>query len=92
MHQLYRVKHFLNLHARKVFLPAHILSIISYGSTVFDSASENALKPLFSVYKRAVEAVLLKYTSVVSSDFADLKILSIKKLFAFNKAILMNKS
>ena len=71
---MYRVKHFLKFHARKVFLHAHIISVIGYGSTLFDSASENALKPVLSVYKRAAKAVLLKSISVVSSDYADLKI------------------
>ena len=44
VHHLCRFKHVLHLHARKVFLHAHIISVISYGSTLFDSASENALK------------------------------------------------
>ena len=92
VHQLCRVKHFLNLHARKVFLHAHIISVIRYGSTLFNSVSENALTPLFSVCKRAVKAVILKSTSVVSLDYTDLNILPIKKLFASNKAILMQKS
>ena len=80
MHQLCRVKNFLNLHARKIFLHAHIISVISYGSTLFESASEKALKPLLSVYNRAVKAVLLKSTIEVSLDYADLKILPIKKV------------
>ena len=85
------VKQFLNLHARKVFLHAHIISDISYGSTLFDSASENTLKPFLSVHKHAIKAVLFTSTSVVCSDYTDLKIFWIKKLFASNKAILMNK-
>ena len=55
------------------------------------SLSENALKPLLSIYKHAVKAVLLKSTSVVSSDCADLKILHVKKLFASSKAILVTE-
>ena len=42
---------------------------------MFGSASENVLKPLLNIYKRAIKAVLLKSTSVVSSDCADLMIL-----------------
>ena len=91
VHQLCRIKHFLNLHARKIFFHTHIMSTISYGSTLFDSASESALKPLLSIYKRAVKAVLLKSTSLVHSDYVDLRILPLKKLFISNKAILMKK-
>ena len=91
VHQLCRVKHFLNLHTRKVFLHTNIISVISYGSTLFYSASENALKPLLSIYKRAVKAVLLKSTSVVSSDYADLKTLPLKKLFLKTRPYLREK-
>ena len=87
VHQLFRVIYFLNLHARKVFLHVHIISVISYCSRLFDSASEKVLEPLLSVYKRAIKAVLFKSTSVVISDYADIEILPIEKLFASNKAI-----
>ena len=74
VNQLRRVKHFLNLQARKAFLHVHIISVICYGSILFDAASKNALKPLLCVYKRVVKVVLLKSTKVVSSHYADLKI------------------
>ena len=70
---------------RKIFLHAHIISVISYGSTLFDSAREKAMKPLLSVYNRAVKAVLLKSTIEVSLDYADLKILPIKKVICFKQ-------
>ena len=45
VYQLCRIKHFLSPHARRLFFHAHILSCISYCSTLFDSASENTTKP-----------------------------------------------
>ena len=50
------------------------------------------MKHLLSIYKRAVNAVLLKSTSVVSSDYADLKIIPIKTVSVLNKAMLMKIS
>ena len=91
IYQLCRIKHFLSPHARRLFFHAHILSCISYCSTLFDSASENTTKPLVRIYKRAVKAVLLKSSSLTTSDYEDLDILPLKLTFAKNKAILMQK-
>ena len=43
IYQLSKIKHFLNLRARKIFFNAHIQSIIDYRSTLWDSASANTL-------------------------------------------------
>ena len=91
VYQLCRVKHFLDLHARLLFFHAHILSHISYCSTLFDSASENATKPLERIYKRAIKAVLLKSSSLTTSDYESLNMLPLKLAFTKNKAILMQK-
>ena len=91
VYQLCRIKHFLSPHARRLFFHAHILSCISYCSTLFDSASENTTKPLVRIYKRAFKAVLLKSSSLTTSDYKDLDILPLKLTFAKNTAILMQK-
>ena len=91
VYQLCRIKHFLNQHARKLFFNAHILSVINYGSTLYDSASENTLKSLHSVYRRAVKAVLLKSTSLNKEDYKSLNILPLTETLAINKAVLMHK-
>ena len=44
LNQLTKIKHFLNVHARKLFFHAHIQPIIDYASTLWDSASANTLK------------------------------------------------
>ena len=91
VYQLCRIKRFLNSHARRLYFHAHILSCISYCSTLFDSARENATKPLVRIYKRAIKAVLLKSSSLTTSDYKDLDIIPLKLTFAKNKAILMQK-
>ena len=91
VYQFCRIKHFLNSHARRVFFHTHIFSCISYCSTLFDSARENGTKPLMRIYKRAIKAVLLKSSSLITSDYEDLDIFPLKLTFAENKAILMQK-
>ena len=44
--QLSRLKYFVNFRVRKLFFTSHIQSLIDYGSTLWDSASQNILKPL----------------------------------------------
>jgi hypothetical protein len=91
IYKLCKMKHFLNIHARKLFLHAHILSSINYCSTIFDGASANAMKPLFSRYKRAIKVVLLKSSSLQSIDYTTLGVLPLKKLLAVNKGLFMQK-
>ena len=91
VYQLCRIKHFLNPHARRLFFHAHILSCIRYCSTLFHSASENTTKPVVRIYKRAIKAVLLKSSSLTTSDYKDLDIFPLKLTFARNKAILVQK-
>ena len=89
VYQLCRIKYFLDSHARRLFLHAHILSCISYCSTKF--ASENATKCLVRIYKYAIKAILLKSSSLTASDYEDLNILPLKLTFAKNNAIFMQK-
>ncbi|PVD35465.1 hypothetical protein C0Q70_02428 [Pomacea canaliculata] len=60
VYQLSRIKHFLDTHTRKLFYTTHIQSVIDYASTLWDSASGSSMKPLASVQRRAIKAVLLK--------------------------------
>ena len=91
VHQLCKIKHFVNIHARKLFLHAYILSSINYCSTLFDTASANVLKPLNSMYKRALKAVLLKSSTLVATDYGKLEVLPLKDMFILNKGIFMHK-
>lgn len=88
--QLSRIKHFLNLESRKIFYSAHIQSIIDYSSTLWDSASGNAMKPLISVQKRAIKTILLK-SNISSEDYKKIHILPFLNRLKFNKNVFMHK-
>ena len=61
LYQLWKIKHFLNAHARKVFVffNAHIQSIVEHVSILWDSASAKTLKPLANINKRSLKLTLL---------------------------------
>jgi hypothetical protein len=89
-YQLTRIKHFLNSQSRKLFYSAHIQSSIDYASTLWDSASANAMKPLQRVQKRAIKAVLLK-TKIHNEDYRSIEILPLQKRLQYNKLLFMSK-
>ena len=84
IYQLSKIKHFLNFHS-------DIQSIIDYGSTLWDLANANTLKSLVSLHKRALKAILLKNTTLVSSDYNFLSILPLKERLNYNKGVLIHK-
>ena len=89
--QLSKIKHFLNMHARKLFFQAHIQSTIDYASTLWDSTSANTLKPLVSLHKRALKLIILKTSTLNASDYKTLDILPLKNRLKYNKGLLMYK-
>lgn len=89
--QLTKIKHFLNLYTRKLFFQAHIQSSMDYASTLWDSSSANTLKPLVSLHKRAVKAVLLKSTTLTKTDYKQLEFLPLKQRFTYNKGVIMHR-
>ena len=91
VYQFNKIKHFLDINARKLFFYAYIQSSIDYCSSLWDSASENALKFVFSLHRRAIKIVMLKSSSLTASDYKQLNILPLKFRFMFNKAVLMFK-
>ena len=92
VYQLSKIKHFENLHAEKLFFHAHIQSIIDYGSTLWDSARANTLKPLVSLHKTALKANLLKkHTTLAISDYNFSVILPLKERLNYNKGVLIHK-
>ena len=82
---------FVNFHARKIFLRAHIQSLIDYESTLWDLASKNSLKPLYSLYKRALRLILLKQSSLEQNDYNLLNILALHTRLKYNDGIYMQK-
>jgi len=91
IYQLSKIKHFLNDHSRKLYFIAYIESYINYASTVWDSASENILKPLKSIHRRGLKLIILKSSSLTIQDYSSLNILPLKSKLLYNKAIFMYK-
>ena len=91
MFQLTRMKHFLDIHSRKLYFIAYIQSSIDYSSTIWDSASYNSLKPLVSLYKRGLKLILSKCSSLTIDDYKCLEFLPLKEKLLYNKAIFMYK-
>ena len=91
LYQMSKLKHFLDMHSRKLFFNAFIQSNIDYASTIWDSSSENILKPLQSLHRRGIKLILLKSSSLDSSDYQKIDILPLKSRFLLNKGTMMQK-
>lgn len=91
VHQSAKIKHFLNFDARRTFFQAHVQSGIDYASTLWDSASDAALRPLKSLHRRGVKVVLLKNSTLSNHDYKKAEILPLSSRLAFNKARFMHK-
>ena len=89
--QLSKIKHFLDIHSRKLFFFAHIVPIIDYASTLWDSCSDNNFKLINRMYKRALKLILLKSSSLTPHDYQQLNILTLRNRLLFNKAVCMHK-
>ena len=60
-------------------------------SSITDRRCENALKPLISLHKKALMAILLKTTTLVISDYNCLSIFFLKERLSYNKGVMMHK-
>ena len=89
--QLSRLKHFVNFRVRKIFFTSHIQSLIDYRSTLWDSASKNALKLPHSVHRRALKLILLEQSSLEKDDYNKLNVLPLHNRLKYNKGIFMKK-
>ena len=87
--QLSRLKHFVNFRVRKLFFTSHTQSLIDYGSTLWDSPSQNILKPLHSLHRRALKLILLKQSSLEEDDYNKLNVLPLHTRLKYNKGTFM---
>ena len=88
--QLAKIKKFLDVHSRKMFFNAHILPIIDYASTLWDTCSQTNLKLIHRMYKRAIKLVLLKSSSLDSTDYKQTRLLTFHHKLYLNKAMCMH--
>ena len=83
-------KHFLNLHARKLFFHAHHrlwIDLIGLGQC--DCMLSN--NPLVGLHKRALKVNLLENVTPTPSDCKYLSILPLKQRLKYNKGVMMQK-
>ena len=85
LHQLSKTKHFLNAHARKEFIHAHVQFTIDYASTLWDSASASALKPLSGIHRRALKLIFQISTTLTAHDYKCIDILRLKSKLEYIK-------
>ena len=64
----------------------------THGSTLWDSASQNTLKPLHSLHRRALKLILLKQSSLEKDDYNKLNVLPLHTRLKYNKGIFMKKN
>ena len=88
---LSKLKYYLDVDARHLFFTAHIRSHIDYASTLWDGASENVLKRLNSLYRRAPKLILPTPTLSTDEKLVHLKILPLTAHLQYNKYITMYK-
>jgi hypothetical protein len=91
VYQLSKIKHYLDLHSRKLFFLAYIQSSIDYASTIWGSASAKTIKPLLSLHKRALKFVLNKTNSLTNVDYKQSNILPLDKRLVYNKGVMMHR-
>ena len=87
-----RLKKYSNSLALKLFFYGHIMSHIDYASIVWDGSSENNLKPLYSLYKRAIKLIVPNPTLNLNEKLASMNLLPLKSKLMFNKCLQMHKS
>ena len=76
---------------RRLFYAAHVQSHIDYSSTVWDGCSDNTLKRLNSLHRRAAKLILPKRSDTTEERMRDLDMLPLRKHLLYNKGVFMHK-
>ena len=90
---LSKIRPFTDEPTRKLFYLAHIQPHIDYASSVWDGASEDSLKRLNSLHRRAIKLVADRVENGLTTDqkFQHLGILPLQQQFEFNKLVQIYK-
>ena len=86
---LSKLRYFLDFESRKMFFNAHIRSHFDYASTVWDGCSDNHIKKLNSLYKRAAKLILPEPLLNTDEKLCRIGILPFLKHLSLNKAVFM---
>ena len=88
---LYKLKQFAQQKHLQLFFNAHILSHINYASTIWDGCSQDTLKKLNALHRRAVKQINCCQTTTTDKKLKQMNILPLKKQLDLNKTILIHK-
>ena len=88
---LYKLRQFVQQKHLHLFFNAHIISHINYASTIWDGCSQDTLKKLNSLHRRAVKQINSCQTTTTDVKLKKLNILPLKKQLDLNKTILIHK-
>ena len=77
--------------ALKLFFDAQINSFINYAFTLWDKCSNEYIKRMISIHRRAVKFLLPDPGMCTDDKFKKLKILSLEQQLFFNKAVMTHK-
>ena len=88
---LFKLKHYVDSDARKLFFDAHVMSHINYASVIWRGASENCTKKLNSLHRRAIKLVSLENDLTTDEKISSLNILPLHKQFQYNLVVFMFK-
>ena len=87
---LSQLKKYASQEALKLFFEAHINSHINYASTLWDMCSQDLMKRLISVHRRAIKILLPGTAYTTEEKYATLNILELPKQLQLNKLCLIN--
>ena len=88
---LYKLRQFVQQKHLHLFFNAHIMSHINYASTIWDGCSQDTLKKLNALHRRAVKQINSCQTTATDVKLKKLNILPLKKQLDLNKTILIHK-
>ena len=86
-----QLKRYVSPQTLKMFYSSHILTHVSFSSTVWDGCGETHLNKLNSLHRRAAKLLLPDKNLSTDEKMKGLSILPLQKQLYFNKAVLMFK-
>ena len=89
---LSKLKFYTDSQTRLLFYNAKVRSHIDYSSTVWDGCSDNSLRRLDSLHRRAAKIVHSDSTLTTDEKLKKLNLLSLQQHLKYNKAIVMYKA
>ena len=91
LYLLSQLKHVITQEARELFYNAHIKSHIDYASVIWDGCSQNVMKQINSLHRRAAKLILFHTDLSTDEKMVQLEMPCLANHHCITKAILMFK-